>query len=454
MIAASADSALAYLPLAEAGARIAARELSPVELTQAMLDRITALNPRLHAYYSVFADEALSAARAAEREIQSGRHRGPLHGVPIAVKDIYETGPTTGGSRVRKDYVAQQDCTVVSKLKQHGAVLLGKLATYEFAAGMPTLSSHFPPARNPWNTALNPGGSSSGAGVALAAGLAFGAMGTDTGGSIRYPAFCCGVVGLKPTYGRVSRAGVFPLSWNLDHTGPMARAVRDCALMLQACAGYDARDPASARAAVPDFSARLGRDLHGLRIGIPRRLFADSCAPEILAAFEPAVLRMSELGAAVSDIDSVALDELLAVFWTLACADAAAYHLHDLRERPAEYESDMRLLLALGTLISASAYVQAERVREQIRREMLRQLDSIDLFMLPTIGMMPRAIRAQSRGFSILAGRMPLYTALFNLSGFPALALPCGFSPAGLPIGFQLAGRPFEEPMLLQAGHA
>src|SRR5215813_1104624 len=309
---ASTSSQLAYLSLAEAATLIAKRELSPVELTQAMLDRISALDPKLHSYYTVFSKEALAAAREAETQIRGGNYRGPLHGIPLAVKDIYESGPTTCGSKLRKDYVAQQDCTVVKKLKQAGAVMLGKLATYEFAMGLPTLASHFQPARNPWNLDMDPGGSSSGSGAALAAGLTFGAMGSDTGGSIRWPAFCCGIVGMKATYGRVSRAGVFPLSWNLDHTGPMTRTVKDCALMLQGCAGYDPRDPASAGVPVTDFGAKLGHEIKGLRIGVPRRLFTDNCDKEILAAFEATVTQMATLGAEVSEVESHTFGELWA----------------------------------------------------------------------------------------------------------------------------------------------
>jgi aspartyl-tRNA(Asn)/glutamyl-tRNA(Gln) amidotransferase subunit A len=450
----SMGSQLAYLSLADVAALIAKRELSPLELTQATLDRISALDPKLHSYYTVFTTEALAAAGEAEAQIRGGNYRGPLHGIPIAVKDIYESGPTTGGSKLRKEYVARQDCTAVTKLKQAGGVLLGKLATYEFAAGTPTLASYFPPARNPWNLEIDPGGSSSGSGAAVAAGLAFGAMGTDTGGSIRWPAFCCGIVGMKATYGRVSRAGVFPLSWNLDHTGPMTRTVKDCALMLQACAGHDPLDPASAHVPVPDFSAKLGHDLKGLRVGIPRKFFADHCGKEILAAFAAAAAQVAELGAAVVDVDSITMDELRATFWPLACADAAAYHLADLQKRPGDYNPDLRLLLAVGVLVSATAYVQAQRVREQIRRRMLQQLEAVDLFMLPTTGAMPGPIRAQSPGLYLMAEDFPIYTPLFNLTGFPALALPCGFSATGLPLGFQLAGKPFDEATVFRAGYA
>jgi aspartyl-tRNA(Asn)/glutamyl-tRNA(Gln) amidotransferase subunit A len=448
------SSELAFLSLAEAADLIKSGQLSPVELTQAVLERIAALDPQVHAYVSVFAEEALAAAQEAEAQIRAGDYKGPLHGIPLAVKDIYEAGRTTGGSKLRKDYTAAQDCTTVTKLREAGGLLLGKLATYEFAAGLPTLSSHFQPARNPWNLAYDPGGSSSGSGAALAAGMIFGAMGSDTGGSIRWPAFCCGIVGMKATYGRVSRVGVFPLSWNLDHTGPMTRTVQDSALMLQACAGYDPLDPASANVPVPNFSEKLGHDIKGLRIGIPRPLFQDNCGEEILGAFNAAVAQMETLGAEIVDVDSITHGELQATFWPLTCADAAAYHLADMQTQAQDYNPDLRLILALGNLVRGTSYLQCQRVREQIRRDMLQQLETIDLFMLPTTGVMPAPIRSESPGLYLMAPDFAIYTPVFNLTGFPALALPCGFSSAGLPLGFQLAGRPFDETTVFQVGHA
>ena len=449
------DSAeLAFLSLAEAADLIKSGELSPVELTQAMLERIAALDSQVHAYVTVFAEEALAAAQEAEAQIQAGHYKGPLHGIPLAVKDIYEAGRTTGGSKLRTDYTAEQDCTTVAKLKEAGGLLLGKLATYEFAAGLPTLSSHFQPARNPWNLEYDPGGSSSGSGAALAGGLIFGAMGSDTGGSIRWPAFCCGIVGMKATYGRVSRVGVFPLSWNLDHTGPMTRTVEDNALMLQACAGYDPLDPASANIPVPNFSQKLGHDIKGLRLGIPRTLFQDNCGEEILGAFDAAVAQMETLGAEIVDVDSITHAELQATFWPLACADAAAYHLADMQTRAQDYNPDLRLMLALGNLVRGTSYLQCQRVREQIRTHMLQQLETVDVFMLPAAGVMPAPIRSESPGLYLMAPDFAIYTPLFNLTGFPALALPCGVSSAGLPIGFQLAGRPFDETTVFQVGHA
>ena len=448
------SSDLAFLSLAEAADLIKSGQLSPVELTQAMLERIAALDSQVHAYVTVFAEEALAAAQEAEQQIQAGNYKGPLHGIPLAVKDIYEAGRTTGGSKLRTDYTAEQDCTTVAKLKDAGGLLLGKLATYEFAAGLPTLSSHFQPARNPWNLEYDPGGSSSGSGAALAAGLIFGALGSDTGGSIRWPAFCCGIVGMKATYGRVSRVGVFPLSWNLDHTGPMTRTVRDNALMLQACAGYDPLDPASANIPVPNFSEKLGHDIKGLRLGIPRTLFQDTCGEEILGAFSAAVAQMETLGAEIVDVDSITHAELQATFWPLTCADAAAYHLADMQTQAEDYNPDLRLILALGNLVRGTSYLQCQRVREQIRTHMLRQLETVDVFMLPTTGVMPAPIRSESPGLYLMAPDFAIYTPLFNLTGFPALALPCGVSSAGLPIGFQLAGRPFDETTVFQVGHA
>jgi aspartyl-tRNA(Asn)/glutamyl-tRNA(Gln) amidotransferase subunit A len=452
---AQTSTQLAYLSLADVSTLIAKRELSPVEVTQAMLDRIAALDSRLHSYYTVFSAEALSAAREAEAQIRAGNYRGPLHGVPLAVKDIYESGPTTCGSKLRKDYVAKDDCTSVKKLKQAGGILLGKLATYEFAMGLPTLASYFQPARNPWNTDIDPGGSSSGSGAAVAAGLTYGAMGSDTGGSIRWPAFCCGIVGMKATYGRVSRAGVFPLSWNLDHTGPMTRTVRDCALMLQGCAGYDPFDPASANEPVPDFTAKLGRDIKGMRVGIPRDLFTANCDKEILASFEKAVTQMASLGAKLTDVESISFGDLWAAFWPIIASDAAAYHLEDLKTRPNDYNPDLRLTLAMGTLVSATGYLQAQRVRDQLRRKMLKQLETVDLFMLPTTGFLPGRIRSEPPpGMFLTEESFSIYTPIFNVTGFPALALPCGFSAGGLPIGFQLAGKPFDETTVFQAGYA
>jgi len=443
-----------FMPIFEMADKIKKKEISPVELTESVLDRISKLNPGLNAYYSIFTEEVLSAAREAESRVQAGEYIGPLHGVPFAVKDLFRAGRTTCGSSLNKDYIAPEDCTVVKRLKQAGALLLGKLAMYEFAAGLPTLSSYFKPTRNPWNLKIDTGGSSSGSAAAVAAGLAFAAMGSDTGGSIRWPAFCCGVVGMMPTYGRVSKAGVFPLSWSLDHAGPMTRTVRDSALVLQACAGYDPLDPTSSKAPVPDFSEKLGRDIKGIRIGIPRSLFADSCNSEILGAFDKAVEIMEDLGADVVEVESFTFEEIAAAFWFIMSVEAAAYHRENLKERAGEFNPDLRMTLATGVLLNGPAYIQAQRSREQIRRKLLRQFESMDILMTPTSGFMPGPIMSESPGLILMSESFPLYTPLSNLAGLPTLALPCGFNRENMPVGFQLAGRPFDEATVFQVGYA
>ena len=278
---------LAFASISTVAESVRRKELSPVELVRASLDRIEALDSKLNSFYTLFRDDVLAAARDAEAEIARGHYRGPLHGIPIGIKDIYECGPTTCGSKSLKDYVAAEDCMAVHKLKQAGALIVGKNATYEFAYGFPTTKSYFKPARNPWNLAYDAGGSSSGSGSSVSAGLVYASMGSCTGGSIRWPAQCCGIVGLKATYGRVSRAGVYPLAWSLDHTGPLARSVKDAALMLQGCAGYDPADPASANVPVPDFTARLGQPIKAMRIGLMRSVYEDNCDPKIWGRSTP-----------------------------------------------------------------------------------------------------------------------------------------------------------------------
>ncbi len=301
----SATQELVYAPLAEVANRLKRQEVSPVELTDLLLARIEELDPKLNSFYTVLTDEVRAAARHAEAEIRRGEYRGPLHGIPLGIKDIYESGRTTCGSKPLEHYGAEKDCTAVARLKAAGALILGKTATYEFAYGFPTTQSYFKPTRNPWNLAHDAGGSSSGTAASVAAGLAYAGMGSCTGGSIRWPAQCCGIVGLKPTYGRVSRAGVYPLAWSLDHTGPLARTVTDAALMLQGCAGYDPLDPASANVPVPDFTAKLGQEVKGMRIGLLRSLYQDSCDAKISAPYDEAVKQFEKLGAEIVEVPSI-----------------------------------------------------------------------------------------------------------------------------------------------------
>lgn len=451
----SADHDLVYVSIAELSDRIRTKDISPVEVVRATLDRIDRLEPQLNAYNTVFADQALAEARQAEADIGRGDYRGPLHGIPIGIKDIYECGPTTCGSESLADYVADQDCTSVAKLKQAGAIVVGKTATYEFAYGFPTTQSYFKPTRNPWSLDHDAGGSSSGTAASTAAGLAYAGMGSCTGGSIRWPAQACGIVGLKATYGRVSRAGVYPLSWSLDHTGPLARSVTDAALMLQACAGYDPLDPASAKVPVPDFTAKLGQDVTGLRIGLLRSLYEDNCDPKLLGPYNAAVQKFADLGAQVVDLTSISLTQMQAIEWPGLFADCATIHVNNVRHAGDKYNPHAKLYVAYGLLVSGAQYLMGAQARAQVRDDLINALETeVDVLMLPTSGFQVNTIQDSSPGPSIVSRSFSVYTPIFNFTGLPALQVPCGFDTDGLPVGFQLAGLPFDEATICQVGHA
>jgi aspartyl-tRNA(Asn)/glutamyl-tRNA(Gln) amidotransferase subunit A len=443
---------LAYAGVRELGRRFQARDVSPVELTEAQLRRIERLDPTLRAFVTVTADRALSDAKAAEAALARGDSR-PLLGIPVAYKDLYATRGirTTAGSALLEDWVPDTDATCVTRLQDAGCVMLGKLITHEFAWGIQTPGHRFPPARNPWNLDRIPGGSSSGSGAALAAGLCVGALGSDTGGSIRGPAALCGIVGLKPTYGRCSRAGVVTLSWTLDHTGPMARTVEDCAWQLQALAGHDPLDPASSRTPVSDYLAPLGQTIRGLRVGVPSRdFFLEGADPEVLAAFETSLATLRSLGADVRDVTIPHIWDAPS-FMVILASEAFAYHERDLRERPEKYGDLLRERLLHGGLYTAAEYVQAMRLRERLRREMLAALRTVDVLATPTS---PKPASTFAAAYDTSVGFPRANMPPFNLSGVPALALPCGFTKDGLPISLQLAGRPFDEATVLRAGHA
>ena len=451
----SAAHDLVYVSIAELSDRIRNKDISPVEVVRATLDRIDRLEPQLNAYNTVFADQALAEARQAEADIGRGDYRGPLHGIPIGIKDIYECGPTTCGSESLADYVADQDCTSVAKLKQAGAIVVGKTATYEFAYGFPTTQSYFKPTRNPWSLDHDAGGSSSGTAASTAAGLAYAGMGSCTGGSIRWPAQACGIVGLKATYGRVSRAGVYPLSWSLDHTGPLARSVTDAALMLQGCAGYDPLDPASAKVPVPDFTAKLGQDVTGLRIGLLRSLYEDNCDPKLLGPYNAAVQKFSDLGAQVVDLPSISLTQMQAIEWPGLFADCATIHVNNVRHAGDKYNPHAKLYVAYGLLVSGAQYLMGAQARAQVRDDLIGALETeVDVLMLPTSGFQINTIQDSSPGPSIVARSFSVYTPIFNFTGLPALQVPCGFDTDGLPVGFQIAGLPFDEATICQVGHA
>jgi aspartyl-tRNA(Asn)/glutamyl-tRNA(Gln) amidotransferase subunit A len=445
------SDAIAYATIRELGGRYRKRELSPVEVTRTLLGRIEQLDPRLHAFITLTADRAMADARAAEAALQRGDAR-PLLGIPVAHKDIYCTRGirTTGGSALLADWLPEDDATCVRRWQEAGTVLLGKLITHEFAFGLQLPGHRFLPARNPWNTAHIPGGSSSGSGAALAAGLVVGATGSDTGGSIRGPAAFCGIVGLKPTYGRVSRAGVLSLSWTLDHTGPMARTVEDCAYLLQAMAGHDTADPASSRVPVDDYLAPLGQDIRGVKMGVPRAYFFDGIDPEVAQAFEGALTTLRELGAEVRDVTIPSLHTTPA-FLLILMAEAFAYHERDIREHPELYGDVLRERILAGALVTAAEYTQAQRLRAQLCREMAEVLRDVDVLATPTTPMPATPFTlAQDPEFGFPRSNMPP----FNLTGLPTLALPSGFTSSGLPLSLQLAGRPFDEGMVLRVGHA
>jgi aspartyl-tRNA(Asn)/glutamyl-tRNA(Gln) amidotransferase subunit A len=452
--AASATTDLHYLTIAEAASLIERRQLSPVALTRAFLDRIAAIDPQLNAYLLVTAEQALDQARAAEAEIMAGNYRGPMHGIPFALKDIYCTAGirTTSHSRTRADYVPDFDATTVAKLRQAGAILLGKLATHEFAHGGPSFDLPWPPARNPWNREHFTGGSSSGSGAGVAAGLAMGALGSDTGGSIRNPAALCGLAGLKPTYGLVSRFGVYTNSFSYDHAGPMTWSIEDCAIMLQAIAGHDPKDPASADRPVPDYRAALTGSIKGLRIGVLRHLFEqDAPIPAAAkAALEAALDVLRGLGATIEDTRIRHAQVYHDVKITGAESELYAVHEPALRARLGDFGEDFlgRTLGAL--LISAADYVQASRWRRVLIAEMAPIYAKYDVLVTAGPGPAPRLESWRTISF----WQRPSLTTPFNVLGGPALAQCIGFTGDGLPLSMQIVGRPFDDATMLRVAHA
>jgi aspartyl-tRNA(Asn)/glutamyl-tRNA(Gln) amidotransferase subunit A len=444
-----------FLTIAEAGALIGKRELSPVELIESRLARIERLDDKLHSFIRVLREPALAAARAAEAEIMAGNYRGPLHGIPIGLKDIYETKgvPTTGHSKILIDHVPRQDATSVRLLTDAGAIVLGKLATHEFALGGPSFDLPWPPARNPWNTSRFTGGSSSGTGAAVAAGLVLGGTGSDTGGSIRGPAAFCGLAGLKPSYGRISRVGILPLAFSLDHAGPMAWTAEDCAIMLQAMAGHDPADPASADRAVPDYRAALSGDIKGLRIGLIRHFYEnDNPADEATRQGIAAAVKVFEgLGCSVRKLRLSPLAEWAACGVMIMLSEAYAIHQATLRERFGDYGEMFRDRMALAALVSAGDYVQAVRRRRELAAEFATAMADLDLVITAAAPGEAPAIDAVGK-FSTF--ERPMLTMPFNVTGTPAMSVCCGYSAARLPLAFQLAGKPYDELTVLRAAHA
>jgi aspartyl-tRNA(Asn)/glutamyl-tRNA(Gln) amidotransferase subunit A len=444
----------AELSIAAAGAEIEAGRLSPVELVEATLARIEASDGALHSFVTVADGQARAAALQAEREIRAGRYRGPLHGIPYGAKDIYDSAGirTACQSRMRASHVPDADAGAIERLGAAGAILIGKCATAEFATGGPSRGMLFPPARNPWDLERYTGGSSTGSGAAVGAGLVRVALGTDTGGSIRGPAAFCGAVGLKPTYGLVSRRGVFPLSYTLDHCGPLVRSVEDAALVLQAMAGPDPLDPGSAMVEPGDYASGLRAGIAGLRIGYLRAWpEADrNTDPEALAALDDAARRMEKLGAVVEEIRFEDEALFVAVGLTILVSEAHAIHREAISRTPELYERPARERFTIGAFARAADYVDALRVRRQLalsfNRDILGRYDAV----LTSAAVRPawRIDELPDEPMHMLG----LTTYAFNVTGNPAMSLPCGYSTSGLPLSMQIVGRLFDEATVLRIG--
>ena len=429
---------------------------SPVDVTRELLDRIERHDARLRSFITVDAEGALRRAHA----LEGRRVRGPLHGVPLAYNDLFAVRglPTSCGTRTRDYFLSDVEATAVARLAAAGAITLGKLNMTELAVGPLGDNPHHGDVDNPWRTGHVPGGSSSGSGAAVAAGLALGALGSDTGGSIRIPAACCGIVGLKPTWGRVSRAGVMPLSWSLDHLGPMTRTVRDAALLLRVMAGHDPRDPTSSRRRVVDYVAELDRAPASVRVGIPQNYFTDDVHPEVAAAVRTAAETLAALGARVEPLAVPDPTTMTRLSHVVGRAESAAVHAVILRDRPHELGSVVRSRLELGVGIPAVEYLQALRLRARLTREFVADVFSrVDVLLTPVIPEPPPRLAEVTAGDDAVVvermGRFSRFTRPFNGLGLPALSVPAGQSRAGLPLAIQLVGRPFDEATVLRVGH-
>lgn len=449
-------SASSDLSIAQAGKALRSGTVTSRQLTEEALARISALDPLLDAFVLVTGERAMADAEKADADLAAGRDHGPMHGIPYALKDIYCTAGirTTGHSNLLRDNIPAEDCTVQSKFAAGGGVLLGKLGTFEFAIGGPSFDLPFPPARNPWNPDHFTGGSSSGSGAAVASGMVRMAMGSDTGGSIRGPAAFCGTIGLKPTYGRVSRRGVLPLAYSLDHCGPLSRTVEDAALTLQVIAGHDPLDPASANVPVPDFTAEMGQDLAGLRIGYTRKFYIENpfLTDEATAAFDAAAQQMAALGADVTEVDMPPFEQFDACCRVILFSEAYAIHEADLKTRPHAYGRYGYQQLISGAVLSAADYLQAQRLRRELTDAVNQgPLKTHDALLAPTALGTAAAFSDFGPDVQRWAGML---TGPFNVTGSPALALPVGFSSKGLPLGAQIVGRPFDEPTVLRIGAA
>ena len=455
------DNELTYASIDELAPRIRSGDLSPVALTQDSLDRIDRLEPSLNAFLEVFSESALAQARVAESEIRDGRYRGPLHGITIALKDLIDVSGTvtTAGSTILKDNVATSDATVTRLLREAGAIIIGKAALVEFAMGATGMNPHYGASHNPWNLDRICCGSSMGSAAAVAAGLCVGALGSDTGGSIRMPAAVTGLAGLKPTYGRVSRAGVLDLSWSCDHVGPMTRTVADCAHMMNALAGHDPRDPASANQPVPDFTSGLARGFKGLRIGVPVDYFYDDIDPEIETAVRAGITLMEREGASIREISMPWVSEGRKINLGVNRPESVSVHEEWLVKYRDQYSIEVLARLESAATIPAVEYIRAQRARRWFNEKMAQATRDVDVLVTPTVpiqtpGIEACIVRPDGDTISPATNLLGIFTGVFDTTGEPSLSLNCGFTKDGMPIGMMISGKPFDEVTVLRAGAA
>ena len=445
-----------FLSATELSEVIRKKEVSPVEAVEAYLDRIDRLDSKLYAYLTVCRDEALQAAREAEQEMARGEHRGPMHGIPVAVKDqVYTAGiRTTGGSPIFSDFVPSEDATVIANLKSAGAILLGKLNMTEFATTGLSHAFNFP--RNPWNLDRHTGGSSSGSAAATAAFLCASSLGEDTGGSVRFPATWCGLVGLRPTWGRVSRFGVMPGVWSMDAIGPITRTVEDCAITLQAIAGQDPKDPYTSALPVPDYRQALDGNIRGTKVGVVKELLnMDAVDPQVRESVSKAASTLGELGATVQEV-SIPMTAHAGAISAGLRVEAPTNYRDLVRNRLSEIRHDNRIGYLTGSLIPATAYYKTQKLRSLLRQEVLAALETVDVLVLPTAGVAAQKVEPDPViDTKEKANRMPwLLTTAFSLASIPAMSICCGFTSEDLPIGLQIGGRPFDEATLLKVAYA
>lgn len=442
------------LTLVDAAEQIKLKKISPRELVEHTLHRIRRLNPQLNAYITVREEEALEEAKKLEEEVMQGNIRGPLHGIPIAVKDNLQTcgTKTTSGSKIFAEWIPDEDATAVRKLKEAGAIIIGKANLHEFAMGATSENPHYGVIRNPWNLEKIPGGSSGGSAVAVAACLAYGALGTDTAGSIRLPAAMCGIAGIKPTYGLVSRHGCFPFSWSLDHVGPMARTVKDTAILLEVMAGYDEKDPSTCTGRY-NFGFKPRTDLRGVRLGLMRKYLFEDMDPAVERVINGAVEHLKELGAEIVFLELPGLDEALQSLKVIAQAEVYSVHEPLLEKFSDLYGEDVKFRFRFGRQLTAAAYLNAQRIRRRFIAQASETLAGVDALVGPTNVRQPYTIgtvppeEAINNMFTL--GKTPLA----NILGFPSLTIPCGYTSEGLPVGLQLIGKPFSEKRLFEIAH-